>query len=63
MAEILAKFEEPSGEWYIDRRKQVQQEPDKWPDWRVWLYHLKLHQVEKVIDGTTDRWKLQGKDI
>jgi hypothetical protein len=49
-AETVANFEEPSDEWYVERLKQVQQEPD----WRVagnQLYHLKLDQVEKSDRG------------
>jgi hypothetical protein len=60
-AETVANFEESSDELYVERRKQVQQEIDKWPDWRVKgnrLYHLKSDHVKKVIEGTTDRWKL-----
>jgi hypothetical protein len=60
-AKSLVNFDDPPNEWYIGRRRLVQQEPDKWPDWRVEgnrLYHLHLDQLGKVIDGTTTKWKL-----
>jgi transposase len=60
-AESVVDFDDLQDKWYVERRNLVQQEPEKWPDWRVEgnrLYHLKLDQLGKVIDGTTTKWKL-----
>jgi hypothetical protein len=47
--------------WYLRRLEQVKDCPQKWPDWKVddgRLYHLRLDQLNKMINQSTDRWKL-----
>lgn len=47
--------------WFIGRRKQVLEEPDKWPDWQVSedrLYHYRLDQLGQMLENTIDKWKL-----
>jgi hypothetical protein len=60
-AESLVDFDDPPDEWYVERRRLVQQEPAKWPDGRVEgnrLYHHDLDQLGKVNDRKTTKWKL-----
>ena len=47
--------------WYLHRKKQVQENPDKWPDWKLEgnkLFHYRLDQLGKVLEDSVDHWKL-----
>jgi hypothetical protein len=46
--------------WYLHKLDHVKDYAQKWPDWKVenGKLHLRLDQLGKVIDQTTDRWTL-----